>query len=298
MQALTSRGAVVVGFDRSERSRRAVRWAVREAASQHRPLLLVHVLNWPADHHPKALLPGEETLLGPLQRMLQRELDELTAGCRSEEELEVRSALPIGDPAEVLGRLALDAAEVVLGGPLLGSESGVLGSTVADLLARRGGAPLVVVRERAGRQIPDSAPVVVGIDGSQSSPPVIGFAFDYAARHGCPVLAVHAWSDLPRELLDRMRNWELPVDDELMNDARAVLDSSLAGWVQRYPGVEVRCVVAPEKPAQTLLEEAGGARLLVVGSHGRGRVRRMFLGSVSHAAVTRAPCPVAVVRAS
>src|SRR5690606_9770713 len=100
MQALTSSGAVVVGFDRSERSSRAVRWAAAEAASQHRPLLLVHVLNWPADHHPKALLPGEETLLGPLQRMLQRELDELTADCRSEVDLEVRSALPLGDPAE------------------------------------------------------------------------------------------------------------------------------------------------------------------------------------------------------
>ncbi|MER2092697.1 MAG: universal stress protein [Saccharopolyspora rectivirgula] len=297
MQALTSSGAVVVGFDRSERSRRAVRWAAAEAASQHRPLLLVHVLNWPADHHPKALLPGEETLLGPLQRMLQRELDELTADCRSEVDLEVRSALPLGDPAEVLGRLALDAAELVLGGPLLGRESGVLGSTAADLLARRGGAPLVVVRQKADRRISGSAPVVVGIDGSQASPPVIGFAFDFASRHRCPVRAVHTWSDLPRALLDRMRNWELS-GDELMNDARAVLDSSLAGWVQRYPDVEVHCVVTPEKPAQTLLEASGDARLLVVGSHGRGRVHRTFLGSVSHAAVTRAPCPVAVVRTS
>jgi len=39
------------------------------------------------------------------------------------------------------------------------------------------------------------------------------------------------------------------------------------------------------------------ADLAVVGSQGRSRVERLFLGSVSHALVTHAPCSVEVVRA-
>ena len=45
-----------------------------------------------------------------------------------------------------------------------------------------------------------------------------------------------------------------------------------------------------------LLAESGGAGLLIVGSHGRGGLRSFLLGSVSHAVLHAAVCPVAVVR--
>ena len=39
------------------------------------------------------------------------------------------------------------------------------------------------------------------------------------------------------------------------------------------------------------------ADLIVIGSHGRGGVERLFLGSVAEAVMRQAPCPVLVVRA-
>ncbi|MHA6794246.1 universal stress protein [Pseudonocardia bannensis] len=50
-----------------------------------------------------------------------------------------------------------------------------------------------------------------------------------------------------------------------------------------------------DRPAQTLLDEAAGAALLVVGRHGRARGGEALLGSVSHAVLHYARCPVAVV---
>ena len=55
-------------------------------------------------------------------------------------------------------------------------------------------------------------------------------------------------------------------------------------------------IVEEELPAEALKTRAEGARLLVVGSHGRGGFVGMLLGSVSRAALFTAPCPVAVVR--
>ena len=45
-----------------------------------------------------------------------------------------------------------------------------------------------------------------------------------------------------------------------------------------------------------LVERSVHAKLVVVGSHGRGGVAGLVLGSVGHAVLHRADCPVAIVR--
>jgi nucleotide-binding universal stress UspA family protein len=47
-----------------------------------------------------------------------------------------------------------------------------------------------------------------------------------------------------------------------------------------------------DRPAAVLLERARGAGLLVVGRRGRAHPRGVPLGSVSHAVLHYAPCPV------
>ncbi len=42
--------------------------------------------------------------------------------------------------------------------------------------------------------------------------------------------------------------------------------------------------------------EANGVDLIVIGSHGRSGIKRLLLGSVSHAVANSAPCSVTIVR--
>jgi nucleotide-binding universal stress UspA family protein len=61
-------------------------------------------------------------------------------------------------------------------------------------------------------------------------------------------------------------------------------------------GVEVQPTVVEDRhPAEALVQLSVDADLLVVGSRGRGGVSELLLGSVSHAAVLHAVCPVVVV---
>lgn len=62
-------------------------------------------------------------------------------------------------------------------------------------------------------------------------------------------------------------------------------------------GVEAEMKIAYGDPVEQIRKEAaeGDYDFIVVGSHGRGTVGRMFLGSVSTALLEAAPCAVLVV---
>ncbi|MFD0487434.1 universal stress protein [Saccharopolyspora spinosporotrichia] len=112
----SGRDCVVAGFDLSDASRRAVWWAAAEAASRHRPLLLVHVFVWPFAELTQVTVPGQREIMEPLKDALRRELQTLVAGCRElAPDVDVRDDMPFGDPAEELAAKAEDAALLVLG---------------------------------------------------------------------------------------------------------------------------------------------------------------------------------------
>ena len=80
-----------------------------------------------------------------------------------------------------------------------------------------------------------------------------------------------------------------------IDDATTALERTVSG----LGGAAVETYVDGGDPGLVLSEraEALGADVLVVGSRGRGALRRALLGSVSTYLVNNAPCPVLVVRA-
>ena len=135
-------------------------------------------------------------------------------------------------------------------------------------------------------------PVVVGVDGSSISEAALVFAVETAARRGAPLLAVHVGRDGPVDPA-----WAPIFDwDAVEQEETAVLAERLAGWGEKYSDLEIVRLVARGIPARVLVEQSERAQLVVVGSHGRGSLGRLVLGSVGHALLHRAHCPVAIVR--
>jgi len=143
----------------------------------------------------------------------------------------------------------------------------------------------------------------VGVDGSPGSSAALVWALAEAARCGADVEVVSAfpvddyWHD--PLLADPRRVETLRSDTEARARAfvaRAISDPAVTA-VPRTAAVEVSFTVAAGEPAEHLVRLARGARLLVVGSRGRGGVRSTLLGSVALHCTTHAPCPVVVVHA-
>ena len=90
--------------------------------------------------------------------------------------------------------------------------------------------------------------------------------------------------------------------DEINNELRAEawqrLHDAAAVFKRGAPGLVVTPVLREGHPKDTILDEAErwGADLIVIGSHGYGAIKRLFLGSVSLAVATNAPCSVEIVR--
>lgn len=77
--------------------------------------------------------------------------------------------------------------------------------------------------------------------------------------------------------------------------AEEMLRETLVRVAEDSPGVEIDAGVREGRTASVLVEEAGGADLLVVGSRGRGGFAGLLLGSVSSECAHHASCPVAIV---
>jgi nucleotide-binding universal stress UspA family protein len=88
-------------------------------------------------------------------------------------------------------------------------------------------------------------------------------------------------------------------EEAVRSQADELLEALLGELGETVSGVEVqRTLVEDRHPAEALVQLSVDAELLVVGSRGRGGFSELLLGSVSHAAVLHAVCPVVVVPSS
>ncbi|MEI5525574.1 universal stress protein [Streptomyces brasiliscabiei] len=136
-------------------------------------------------------------------------------------------------------------------------------------------------------------PLVVGVDGSDSSLLAVDWAADASARHGLPLHLVHAsrWERYERAVPSFTTG--RPAGDVM---AEHIVASCAERARLRVPGVRVSYEAVPDDAVPALLRSAEEAFAVVVGERGRGELSGLLLGSVSLAVAARATCPVVVVR--
>jgi nucleotide-binding universal stress UspA family protein len=141
--------------------------------------------------------------------------------------------------------------------------------------------------------------IVVGVDGSETSDRAVEWAAEQARLEGRDLTLVHATGAVGAAALLWLD--QAGVDSELaMDGVRRGAEQLLASVADRValatPDVDVRGVVADLDARDALLELAGDAAMVVVGSRGRGPVKSLLLGSVAHALSREPACPVVVLR--
>lgn len=157
--------------------------------------------------------------------------------------------------------------------------------------------------------------IVVGVDGSQASHDALRWALEEAQLRRAELHVVHVYGPVGEEspysasyayspdmrtaerIKDDERKWRDERQRTVHDRAERIVADVVKSVGDDAGEVDIkREVIAGAKSAQSLIDRARNADLLVVGSRGRGGFKGLLLGSVSQQCVQHATCPVVVIR--
>lgn len=142
--------------------------------------------------------------------------------------------------------------------------------------------------------------ILFATDFSAASEPALDRAIDLSKDSGAELIVAHVYEPPSRMSLD---GYVLPqIYDDFEDALREEAEKQLAPLVARArkAGVNTRSLLVKGIPYRAIARAArsNNADLVVLGTHGRTGVARLFLGSVAARVISTAPCPVLTVRAA
>jgi len=137
--------------------------------------------------------------------------------------------------------------------------------------------------------------ILVPTDGSDEGKRAVAHALDLASVHGAAVHALYVVDTASYAGMPMESSWE-GVSDLLRNDAKKAVAEVESLAAETDLGVET--AVAEGSPSKEIIRyaEANGCDLIVMGTHGRGGIDRLLLGSVAEKVVRGSSVPVLTVR--
>lgn len=276
--------SIIVGMTDTDAGRRALDWASDRAAERGSRLQLLSVLGGVVGTVGEGRIVEES--MRETSAMLNREADRLRRS-----DIVVETRVERGNPVDRL----IDASTVfdllVIGADDHGAGGRPRRGSHGIRIVAGANCPVAVV---PGAQLTGRRGVVVGVDGSTPSDRALDFAVTEADRAGEPLTVVHTWQPVPLPVT--MAAYPHDYLAGVQTLAEEDVDTVLAHRIAEHPGVEIHRIIERGFPGHRISDVARGARMAVVGSHGRGAIARFFLGSTSQSVLDEMPAVVVVVK--
>jgi nucleotide-binding universal stress UspA family protein len=142
--------------------------------------------------------------------------------------------------------------------------------------------------------------VLVAVDGSENSERALAFALDFAEKYGAALTVLNV-SELPAATYSgdgMIGDGMVVVAKDLHKLHEDILEKAVARVKTAKPHLPVSSVLREGDPAVEIvaLSKEEGFDVVVIGHQGVGKVKGIFLGSISEKVARSLPCTVIIVR--
>jgi nucleotide-binding universal stress UspA family protein len=296
----TQTAGMIVGYDGSPDSCRALDWAAAHAQRHGMRLTVLHVVDYLGQLPgtlPTVLLPHrvEQTAGHPAQQVAAEGVHRAR---KSADSIDITALTHTSRVAYRLIAHSRSAALLVVGTRGHGELSGALLASVAFAVSGHARCPVVVVRGDGVSPPGPDRPIVVGVDGSPGSDAALRFAADTAAAESADLVVLAAHQSISARVWAESLGTEVtgrPFDQTAQQAAERAVEAAVEEALRRQPGLNVTSRVVTGPVLGALTSAAAGAGLLMVGTRGGGGFAGLRLGSVSRGVIHASPCPVAVI---
>jgi nucleotide-binding universal stress UspA family protein len=282
---------VLVGFDGSEDSYRALEYSIAEAKSREAELVVVHavddtVLNsaWGVVFDP------EEIKLNAAEMVARGVEDAVTAGLPRDR---IRTEVVLGNPAAALTRMSHHASLVVVG--RRATEPGeqlFVGSTSVGVVGASH-CPVIVVSAVDTPHEARTGVIGVAVDTSARGAVALEWALQECGRNGGRVLVL----SIIRSPQGRWFTGGTPSPEQqqaAVTVTRARMEDMVGEITEDYPDVEVEVEVSYGTPVDVLVARSEELDLLMLEVH--ASFPTYSVGGLIRGVLTHAKCPVGVIR--
>ena len=281
---------IMVGVDGEQDHRAALEWAARRATRDGARLELVYVLegawNDGLDEGDSLLVTAADSALSTEAQYATRVADEAAGASPAP----VSARYSYGHVGTELAAASRDADLLVLGTPSAATTSSRRDHFVGSLAVRVAATAHCTVAVVPHGWQDSGVGVVVGTGARVASRIGLAFAADEAQALDEPLTIVCS-GYTANPLLAGL------VPEDSLDDRRSGIVEDAARFArERHPGLVVRSSIVEGPRSRALAAAAGGARMLVVGTHERHGVNRLMLGSVTHDLLLNVRIPTVVAR--
>lgn len=141
--------------------------------------------------------------------------------------------------------------------------------------------------------------ILVAIDFSEPSDAALIYGRELASRFGATLHVLHAVENIFIATFgaENYATFAPSLQQEIEEDARRRVDDLVVDSDQRGPAT-VKAIMTSSSPALSIVDYAKDHNIdvIVIGTHGRGTLAHLMMGSVAERVVRLAPCPVLTVR--
>ena len=269
---------VAVDPDTDPAGQPALEWVIVRAQERSASIELLIVIPTARGPHGDDLIQSAAPYLAEVQRAADLTRTRAPAS-------PVTVSLRRGNPATVLLAVSWRADLLVVGSHPTGPLARVLRGTIALQVAGRSECPVAVVP--ADWSPGETTGVVVGWTDDATADVALDLAASEAAAAGTRLTIVNSWG--------QPFVGDITSAPDLLEVLRELVDAAARRVRSAHPGLMVDIDFEPESAVVRLVELGRRAALVVVGSHGRGALGSLILGSTSHDVLVNMPAPVIVV---